>query len=213
MNYTKEQGVEFWFDFDNHFLPSTASDEVLAAYGAIGGPDRPRSVWQQARIDDRFPEDFIAYANPVKDSIAFLAEQQREVFEAHFPCDIDSLGRAFEDFGQGVLFDDRRSVGDKLHKMDTGFNSPPIGYHRWHPFIRAHSLTGDDEDYWLRIDRLVGLAWNIQSVTQPVPDKPDNPSLSKDQLEQFHARWCGMSFDDIDAAFDSFPFPTEILTS
>ena len=60
--------------------------------------------------------------------------------------------RAFEDFGQGVLFDARhgRRDGDNVHKMDvSGPNNPPIGYHRWHIFIQATVFAGGDCDRWL----------------------------------------------------------------
>lgn len=60
-------------------------------------------------------------------------------------------------FGQGILYDARRSPGQKLHKMDGNPPTPLIGYKRWHVFIRGAVLIGEDSARWLQIDRNVGL--------------------------------------------------------
>ena len=39
----------------------------------------------------------------------------------------------------------------KYIKMDGGRDNPPIGYHRWHAYIRALTFLGGDEKIWLKI--------------------------------------------------------------
>ena len=112
------------------------------------------------------------------DSLSLLAGEQLKIIDRHFGDDGAAQQSAFEAFGQGVLFDDRRPAGDKVHKMDTGGPAdPPTGYHNWHAFIRAAVLVGGDPQRWLEIDRQVGLAWGIQSVAKPVEDATNNPPL------------------------------------
>jgi hypothetical protein len=53
------------------------------------------------------------YINEVKqdaervNSIIFLAQKQLDVINKTLDDDIENQQRAFEDFGQGILFDDR----------------------------------------------------------------------------------------------------------
>ena len=93
------------------------------------------------------------------------------------PTTTTALQVAFEHFGYGDLFDDRRPPGNKVHMMDSsGPANPPIGYHRWHAIIRAMTMLGIDADRWNAIDRLVALAWAIHAEAQPTQDA-DNPPL------------------------------------
>lgn len=74
--------------------------------------------------------------------LQFLATAQLQIIDAHFKGNREAEQRAFEDFGQGVLFDDRREESDKIYKMDTGGpNNPPIVDHRWHGYTRAGLLS------------------------------------------------------------------------
>ncbi len=209
MTYNIDIGNEFWYQFDLKFLPSSASIDIMQAYGAVGGPDGVKNRWELARSSNgTFPDDFEAFASEKRDAIALVSNEQKEVFDEFFNADFDGLRQAFEDFGQGILFDDRRPNGDKIHKMDTGgITSPPIGYHRWHPFIRAQAMNGLDLDYWLKIDRLVGLAWQIQSEMKPVEDKPDNPRMNAQRLRELREKWLKLDFHHIDAEFNSYPYP------
>ena len=52
--------------------------------------------------------------------------------------------------------DHKRLLMDKIHKMDSGRPTPPVGYHRWHAFIRATTLLNEGPfDRWLQLDRHV----------------------------------------------------------
>lgn len=207
--------MEFWFEFDNVFNPSfgQVSDGVLDAYDATGAPFGIAAKWRRHRADGTYPDGFREDMDANRDALLLLADTQLEVIDRHFAGDTAAEQSAFEEFGQGVLFDDRRPVGDKIHKMDTGGPAdPPSGYHNWHAFIRAAVLVGADADRWLGIDRCVGLAWGVQSVAKPVEDATDNPRLDDATLQKLRDVWLSLDADGLDTAFDSEPLPPEAST-
>jgi hypothetical protein len=197
--------IDFWYEFDKYFH-AEPPQEVIDAENAL--PDL-RNLFVNHRRNGTYPSGFISDITPSRDPIMFLANRQLDMFSKYFHGDTEIERGSFEDFGQGVLFDDRRSPPDKIHKMDGGRNNPPIGYHRWHGFIRAVVFLGGDTSRWLQMDRNVGLAWDIQSILQPPDDVPNNPRLSSTRLEQLRSLWSIRSFDELDNAFDSFPFPSD----
>jgi hypothetical protein len=199
--------TQFWFDFDDHFL-FNPTPEILDAYTAIRGLNFIPTRWREHRRSGTYPDGFIADVEPLRDGLAVLSGEQLAIIRRHFGDDEDAMRRAFEAFGQGILFDDRRPPGFKVHMMDSsGPANPPIGYHRWHPIIRAVIFLGIDAAEWGAVDRLVGLAWAIHSEATPVQDTR-NPGLSQERLEELRGVWLGKSLEELDDAFDSFPFPT-----
>ncbi|HSL83696.1 MAG TPA: hypothetical protein VLF66_13055 [Thermoanaerobaculia bacterium] len=207
MAYTRQQGNDFWLEFDNTFLFQTPP-EIRQIYTVIQGPDTIRRLWTQHRAAGTYPDGFREAVAPMADALTRLADFQVGVMRRHFEAPSYDLQLAFEDFGQGVLFDDRRNPGDKIHKMDTGGPlNPPIGYHRWHPINRAAVFSGADDGLWLELDRFVGLAWAIQSDVKPIEDDPNNPPLPDARLQQLRDIWLCLDWDELDAAFDSVPFP------
>jgi hypothetical protein len=206
----RERSIAFWFEFDNFFNPGFGQvpDEVFAAYAAMPSLDFPLERWREHRLLGTYPDGFRDDMTSIREPLLFLSTRQVELLDRHFAGDPDGECTAFEEFGQGVLFDDRRPPGEKLHKMDIGGpDDPPIGYHRWHGIIRAAVMVGTDADRWLQINRHVGLAWAIQSEARPVEDAPDNPGLPAERLDQLRPTWKAFSFDQLDTAFDSDPFP------
>ena len=202
--------MEFWFEFDNFFNPGfgEVGDDVLAAYAATGGPFAIRDSWRQHRAESTYPAGFRDEMEPKRDALMQLAGQQLAIVDRHFSGDAAAEQTAFEEFGQGLNFDDRRPVGDKVHKMDTGGpDVPPRAYHAWHAFIRAVVLLGADEQRWLGLDRKVGLAWAIQNDARPTDDRPDNPPLPPARLEALRAAWLALDADGLDTAFDNDPLP------
>ncbi|MGI9023351.1 MAG: hypothetical protein ACR2HV_09000 [Acidimicrobiales bacterium] len=206
----RARATEFWFQFDNAFNPGfgQVSDEVFEAYAATDSPDGPLQRWNHHRRNGTYPDGFRQDMERARDSHLRLAELQLQIIDQHFAGDSDAERGAFEDFGQGVLFNDRRPPTDKVHKMDIGGpDDPPIGYHRWHACIRAAVTVGADPDRWLTIDRLVGLAWAIQSEARPEQDSATNPGLSAERLAALREHWTSLDFDALDTEFDSDPFP------
>jgi hypothetical protein len=210
-----EMSMEFWFEFDNFFNPSfgEVGQDVFDAYAAIGGPFGPSQRWREHRDNGTYPDGFRDEMNGARDALTQLADQQLAIFDRHFGGDADAEQRAFEEFAQGIHFDDRRPAGDKVHKMDTGApGSPPQAYHAWHGFIRAVVLVGGDAERWLRIDRNLGLAWAIQNEARPADDEPNNPPLPEDRLEQLRAAWLPLDADQLDEMFDNFPLPPRLAS-
>ena len=208
--------MEFWFEFDNFFNPSfgKVGQDVLAAYAAIGGPFGVRDAWRGHRDDGTYPDGFRDEMAPNSTPLLQLADQQLAIFDKHFAGDAAAEQNAFEEFGQGINFDDRRPHGDKVHKMDTGApGRPPEAYHAWHAFIRAVVLLGADEDRWLRTNRNLGLAWAIQNEARPADDTPDNPPLPEDRLKALREAWLVLDADQLDTAFDNEPLSPNLTAA
>jgi hypothetical protein len=202
--------MEFWYQFDKTFLPTQQTEqEILEAYFSTEAPDGARVRWRKHRKAGTYPAGFKTEAQTMSAPTLFLFRRQKQVMDAHFP-DPGDLQRAYEDFGQGVLFDDRRSPGYKLHTMDAGNDyvaQPFIGYHRWHAFIREAEACGADKSFCLFWNRLIGLAWAIQSEVRPKQDEKPPTGDRSQKLPEHRTRWMKMSVDDLDAAFDEYPFP------
>ena len=164
MVYSRQLGNNFWYEFDNFFLWDERQD-VLKAFGNISDLDR---ICKEHKINDTYPIDFI---NEVRqdeqrvNSIIFLARKQLDIINKSFGNDIENQQRAFEDFGQGILFDDRspRPLNNRVHMMDEG----QFDFYRWHTLIRTAVLLNQDPQRWLTVNRHVGLACSIDAVQRP----------------------------------------------
>ncbi|TLX89685.1 MAG: hypothetical protein E6K94_09565 [Thaumarchaeota archaeon] len=133
---------------------SGMKDKMYLAFGDISDLDR---IFKEHKINGTYPLDFI---NEVKqdeqrvNSVIFLGQKQLDIVNKIFGNDIGSEQRAFEDFGQGLLYDDRcpRPVNNRVHMMDEG----QFGFYRWHTFIRtAVLLNQDPKDGFMWTDMLV----------------------------------------------------------
>jgi len=157
-----------------------------------------------------FPEAFRTAVTPSRAGYQTLSQEQLTIIDRHFAGDLDLLRAAFEHFGQGDLFDDRRPAGNKVHMMDSsGPADPPIGYHRWHAIIRAMTVLDVDAERWQAIDRLVALAWAVHAEAQPTQDTA-NPPLPEARLAALRAHWLTRTSDQLDDAFSVFPFPAPV---
>ncbi len=127
--------------------------------GGISDLDR---IVKEHKINVTYPDDFIKEVKQDQErvkSIIFLAQKQLEIIKRSFGNDIKSQQKAFEDFGQGVLYDDRtpRPVERRIHMMDEG----QFGFYRWHIFIRTAALLNLESEMWIHVDRHLGLACTI----------------------------------------------------
>lgn len=207
--------MDFWFEFDNFFNPSfqQLGDGVRAAYDAIGSIPGLRTSWHQHRRAGTYPDGFRQEMEPKRDALLHLASQQLAIFDRHFSGDEAAEQTAFEEFGQGLNFDDRRPPHQKVHKMDpSSGDQPPGGYHVWHAYIRAFVLLGADEQRWLGLDRKVALAWAIQNEARPANDRPDNPPLPPERLAALRQAWLGLDVDKLNDAFDHDPLPPTLAS-
>ena len=200
---------EFWFELDDRFL-FHPTPEIVAAYGAIEMPDGITNLRLEHRAAGTYPAGFEADVTPMRDALALLSKLQLEIFEAHLGVDVDAIRQAFEEFGQGIHFDERRPPGMRIHMMDSsGPNNPAVGYHRWHAIIRAQVVLGIDEARWTDIDRCLGLGWAIQSEAQPVQGTAPNPAMDPARVAILRERWMARTPEEIDDAFDSEPYPED----
>jgi hypothetical protein len=213
IEYSRDLAIEFWNQFDNIFLKEPIPKKVIDAYSVLfkEGFNHWLDLWRKSTRLGTYPKSFIDEISPLnKEKILVLADTQLEIMDLYFDGDLELERRAFEDFGQGVLFDDKHwRGGDNIHKMDSGDvnASPPIGYHRWHTFIQAIVYAGGNSDIWLNINRLVGLAWAIQSELKPPDGIPNNPELRSDRLNDLRTSWLKLSFEELNTAFEKYPFP------
>lgn len=205
--------MEFWFEFDNFFNSAFGEEdpEADAAIRAIGGPFTIRDRWHEDRDKPTYPEGFKQDVTPLKAPLMKLADQQLAIFDRHFQGDAAAEQNAFEEFGQGLSFDERRPVGDKVHKMDDGGPArPATAYHAWHAFMRAVVLLGADEARWLGLNRNLALAWAIQAEARPADDEPDNPPLPEARMEELRAAWLALDVDGLNKMFDNDPLPPRL---
>ena len=204
MVYSRQLGTNFWYEFDNFFLWDERQD-VLKSLGNISDLDR---ICKEHKINETYTIDFI---NEVRQdeqrvkSIIFLAQKQLEIMNKSFGNNIESQQIAFEDFGQGLLFDDRspRPLNNRVHMMDEG----QFGFYRWHTLIRTAVLLNHESEMWLHVDRHIGLACSIDSLQRPRQstndgNNPNNSEISPIMLDKFRAFWLQLNFEELDREFD-----------
>lgn len=205
MAYTRDIGRDFWRDFDNQTLfqrTPEVTDAMNRAYFAHGlNFDSVMDGLRSSFAAADHPAPFVALTQVGQQGFVDLAQIQLGIMLSHLE-DATSIQRAFEDFGQGVLFDDRpgRPAGRKIHMMD-GTPDTWVGYHRWHAFSRAAMLLGADANLWLHIDRCVALAWAIQTEANPTVDLPDNPGLPPNRMQALRDAWMFVPVEKLDWAF------------
>ncbi len=210
MAYSTQTGMDFWFEFDDSFLwnPSQQAIDALTRTYDFGNGfpelDRPVDLLRTSVGTATHPASFIAGCSPNKQGFIDLARLQFKIIDKHLANESD-IQSAFEDFAQGVLFDDRRIDGAKVHKMD-GDPEDWVGYHRWHAFVRAVQLFGETPDRWHHLNRCMGLAWGIQTEARPKDDDRTNPRLLNARLNELRSTWMTLPVDVLDWAFTSHRF-------
>ena len=154
-------------------MTQEVSDASFAIFAT--GHD-PWTSWTEHRAAHTYPDGFRDHMMEVLEPLLFLSAHQAAILDRHFAGDPDAERTAFEQFGQGVLFDDRRPVGDKLHKMDINGGTPSAIV--WHPFIRASVLVGADADLMAagQPERRAGLGDPVGG--QAGPGRPGQPQAA-----------------------------------
>lgn len=204
-----QAATDFWFDLDDRFL-FNRPPEVNQALAIIRGPQFILNRFDARRQAGQYPAGFLADVTPLRSGLETISRLQLEIVDRHLGTEIDDVRVAFEHFGCGDLFDDRRPPGRKVHMMDSsGPDDPPIGYHRWHAIIRSMTLLGIDAARWSAIDRLVALGWAVQAEAQPTQDAT-NPPLAQARLVALRAHWLTRTDDELDEAFSAGGLPTPV---
>jgi hypothetical protein len=204
MTYNRTIGNDFWFELDNQTLwnrTQKVSDAIIKSYGAIApfpDLDLPVDAFRTSYHLPNHPVPFVSQMQPGKSGFIELADIVLAIVDAHLDNE-DAIRSAFEDFGQGVLFDNRRNPGFKVHKMD-GDPLSWVGYHRWNSFMRTVQLFGHNESRWLFLNKCLGLAWAIQTVMNPSDDVV-NPNMEMGTLSKLRSVWMSMTASGLDWAF------------
>jgi hypothetical protein len=187
-------------------------DKVNNAIANAGDLD---TLYTKHRQNGPYPD---AYISEIKqdiervDSIVFVAQKQLDIIVKYFGNDLHSQQRAFEDFGQGVLYDDRRprSMHRRIHMMDENHR----GYRSWYVFNRTEVLLSASSqtktlDQWLEVACHIGLASAIHFEQHPIQSdpttgrNPNNPEIDPNILNRLRNMWLTRTFDELDKSFDS----------
>jgi hypothetical protein len=202
--------IDFWTEFDNTFhwnLTPETSDLFVKIFNDKftnhTNFDVVYNSWSDHRSIGDYPQGFMEQFTSVKAEISTLSDMQLGIIDKYFLNDLNGLQKSFEDFGSGVLYDPNRP-NDPIHKMDD-FTGPPIGYHRWHTFIRIFTLLTEvpsKKTIWLNIDRFVGLAWALQSTKSS-----SDSNIPQEKMNELRTKWLELDFDKLDKEFDSYPYP------
>jgi hypothetical protein len=126
----------------------------------------------------------------IAEDVRTLTNEQLGIISSHFNIDNDSnLSDAFEYFGQGSIYDPEHDSQRVMINRDTGnltrfrvhMADGPGVYGRWHAFIRSSILLGIEQEIWIKLDRLIAIAYIIhfavnplQSFQFPGGDGPEN---------------------------------------
>lgn len=203
---------ELWYVYNQTFRAAPPA-EVQAAYQAIGeiadgSVAGVLTLYRESRRSGTYPRAFAERVVPVRAAFATLSRLQLAAFDRYYRH--RDLTRPFLYLGEGSLYDPRMPGDSKVHMLDLGPNGePPEGWHLWHAVNRALILLGIDARRWRAIDPLVGLGWSTQSIAKPNPDTV-NPPLNRRTADRLIRQWRHRDTTEIDAAFDSFPYPAGI---
>jgi hypothetical protein len=205
---------ELWYDYEQTFSYAPPP-EVVAAYQAMdaaaqGSPLSLLDLYIQTREHGTYPADYLARVSRARDAFAVLSRLQLALFDRYYPHNENALARAFVHMGNGVLYDPRMPHPNEIHMMTMDNTSADgrttTSWHFWHAVIRAMTLQEIDPARWNRLDRLVGLGWEVQSTVQPAADKVNPPIANATAARLIH-RWLCRTPAEMDRAFQSFPYP------
>lgn len=189
MTYSRELGIKFWNEFDKPFNPLFGG-EMASMVNETGVLIRDFNRNMNPLTGTLDIEKFTnaVTSHNLTDEINAIANKQFEIITQNLLVDenfsdIDPLQLAFEDFGQGVLYDrdhdDERTwkspSGEPRLDPETG--NPMIfrihtmdsygSYKWWHVFIRALVILQADINRWFAIDKLVALSYLIFVAIKP----------------------------------------------
>ena len=178
-------GMDFFWDYDNDTFPlfNLETSKVRVAEGPTFGVG--------AEFYSQSPSEFETSAKNSEDSLKIVKTLNDHLVTKHFTTyDSKELVVAFENFGMGVLFDERRNVAEPykywaVHSMDsisseqaaqTGSKAiPPSGYYPWYGAIRGICMLSGLENFyndemhanWLHFGRALAIGAATQNIAKP----------------------------------------------
>ncbi|MGN6709972.1 MAG: hypothetical protein ACTHKF_11590 [Candidatus Nitrosocosmicus sp.] len=234
-DYTRKLGNKFWFEFDYPFN-STFRDIGQDMDNLVGIAFNIFNEYKKNYDKINLKLDESNYKKAVNDmhendNILRLANEQWKIMNYNLK-DLENLKNAFEDFGQGILYDadhdDLRTARDseghpqydpvtgnlmlfRIHKMDTN-----TMWKWWHSFIRAVAVLQPEEKKWFEIDRLIAYAYIIDFYVKPkqyyqfpngiIPETdPQNPNGTGSPNAVNKAKFIlsAKEFDELDKIFEN----------
>jgi hypothetical protein len=210
---------EFWFTFDNRYIPLETNpdytyimqlyfDSYLYIPNPSGNPIH-NLRWMFLKLKEKIRADplnyehlFLTEVSRYENGIKALAADQTGIIN-EYSRDFEEIQEAFELFGQGVLYDERRR---SVHQMQGSFPQSMLGYSWWHGFAKAALSVGEDYDFWLNLDRFLLLAYTIQAELRPLDTKSDNPFMNEERLREYESSIMSLESKSLDEAF-VFYFP------
>jgi hypothetical protein len=208
-----EKEKEFWYDFDNvyNFQVDPTTDGLV---GIVFNYSRQKSFGTLSA--DVLKADMQSEASlNVKSAVEKLIPGYLKLFHKYFGDDFDQktiisspVWEAFRDFGLGVLYDPRppRTRRRLMHVMDGGKQL----YCDWHRFNWIASIANPENQFshsagtWLYIDRLVGLSFEIFSISKPCQTKsdgkprPNGGNITENNIADLTGIWSNLGFDQIE---------------
>ncbi|MFC9973931.1 hypothetical protein ACFVH6_23835 [Spirillospora sp. NPDC127200] len=202
---------ELWYDYEIRFahkITQEIRDAFQAMITAAGGSsDELLQHYARTRKEGTYPEAFMPYVTPARDAYAFVSRLQLELYDRYYRHNLHGLAWALIHMGEGTLYDPRMPHPNEIHMMNGGPNGEPTkGWHFWHAINRGMTLQNIDRERWSRVDRLMGAGWETQSILKPQLSRV-NPPLDRRHGERLIRAWRRRTPDQVDAAFDSFPYP------
>ncbi|ASO19097.1 hypothetical protein FHR81_001364 [Actinoalloteichus hoggarensis] len=202
---------EMWFQFDDitlyHRIPEVeqAFLDMHAVFGD-GFVTLVYDTWLELSASPGYSAEFAEFAAPIRAPLRVLSRVQLGVVDAFYRPRSPRLVDAFSFFGQGLLFDPRRAeLGLEVHMME---GDPTLSYHLWHAFLRAMMVLDVDRARWAELDRLIGLAWALQSIAKPRA-REINPPLPDETVRRLRGIWLPRTSVQTDLAFREWPYPAE----
>src|SRR4051812_4860426 len=179
MAYTPQIGMRFWFEFDE----ATQGDRDFGTLIAQAGGFGVQNVYRQTRSQNTYPAAFKQQFQPRRDDWKTIAKLQSDMIGNLLANDWSNIQAAFEDFAQGKLLDPQRPSGNRIHMMNGQIGAQLVGYHRWHAALRVIQLLDiGDTAWWENLNKILGLAWGIQSFAKPQQLETPNPALGDNDL-------------------------------
>jgi hypothetical protein len=202
--YTPAIGLRFWFEFDEATQGDDNFGNLIAQAGGFGS----QNVYRTTRAQGNYPAAFVQQFQARRADWVKIAALQTDMIGNLLGNDFADIQAAFEDFAQGKLFDAQRPPGNQIHMMDGQIGTQMIGYHRWHASMRVIQLLGiGDAVWWENLNKVLGLAWAIQSFAKPKQQNTANPALANSDLDALRSAWLALTPDRRDRQYDLTPGP------
>jgi hypothetical protein len=131
-----EKAMELRYEFDE-FFQFSASGQIIEAIITVLGDYKLAERFMFHYQGGTLFTDFKTEVEQLKSSFEILAVNHFDIMNRLLLNNPLFEKRAFEYFGEGILFDNRRVNGAKVHMIDRSTG----GYFDWHAYSASIPLT------------------------------------------------------------------------